>query len=60
MNDLSEHPSTYKGNSKHSLGYAYVSYLDGRTVLEITLKKYVPTRGIGLIRLRIRIIGEPM
>ena len=32
----------------------------GRTVLEWTLKKSVSIRGIGLIRLRIGIIGEPL
>ena len=34
--------------------------LDGSTVLEWVLKKYVPIRGIGLIRLRIAIIGGPL
>ena len=34
--------------------------IDGRTILEWTLKRAVSMRGIGLIRLRIRIIGEPM
>ena len=32
----------------------------GRTILEWILKKYVAIRGIGLIRLRMRIIGEPL
>ena len=31
----------------------------GRTILEWTLKKWESIRGIGLIRLRIGIIGEP-
>ena len=34
--------------------------LDGRTLLEWTLKKQVSIRGIELIRLRIGIIGEPL
>ena len=34
--------------------------VDGRTILEWTLKRYVSMRGIGLIRLRIGIIGEPL
>jgi hypothetical protein len=32
----------------------------GRTILEWILKKYVSIRGIGLIRLRIGIIIEPV
>ena len=32
----------------------------GRTMLEWTLKRYVSMRGIGLIRLRLGIIGEPL
>jgi hypothetical protein len=32
----------------------------GRTILEWTLKKYISIRGIGLIRLRIGIIGESL
>ena len=31
----------------------------GRTILEWTLKRLLPMRGIGLIRLRIGIIGKP-
>jgi hypothetical protein len=34
--------------------------VDGRTILEWILKKYVSIRGTGLIRLRIGIIGEPL
>ena len=34
--------------------------VDGRTILEWTLKRWVSMRGIGLIRLRIGIIGEPL
>ena len=34
--------------------------VDGRTILERTLKKYVSIRGIGLMRLRIAIMGEPL
>ena len=34
--------------------------VDGRTILQWTLKRYVSVRGIGLIRLRIGIIGEPL
>ena len=32
----------------------------GRTILEWTLKRQVSMQGIGLIRLRIGIIGEPL
>jgi hypothetical protein len=32
----------------------------GRIILEWILKKYTSIRGIGLIRLRIGIIGEPL
>ena len=32
--------------------------VDGRTILEWILKKWVSIRGIGLIRLRIKVIGE--
>ena len=46
--------STGKPTRKRPLGGQGV---DGRTVLEWILKKYV---GIGLIRLRIGIIGEPL
>ena len=35
------------------------SRVGGRTILEWTLKKWVSTRGIGLIWFRIGIIGEP-
>ena len=34
--------------------------IDGRTLLEWTLKKWVSMRGIALIQLRIGIIGEPL
>ena len=34
--------------------------VDGRTILEWTLKRQVSMRGIGLIRHRIGIIGEPL
>ena len=34
--------------------------IDGRTILEWILKKSVSIRGIGLIWLRIGIIGEPL
>ena len=34
--------------------------VDGRTILEWTLKREVSVRVIGLIRLRIGIIGEPL
>ena len=34
--------------------------VDGRTILECTLKKYVSMRGIGFIRLRTVVIGEPL
>jgi hypothetical protein len=34
--------------------------VDGGTILEWILKKWVSIRGIGLIRLRIRIMGEPL
>ena len=34
--------------------------VDGRTILDWTLKKYVSLRGIGLIRLRVGIIGGPL
>ena len=34
--------------------------VDGRTILEWTLKGFLSTRVIGLIRLRIGIIGEPL
>ena len=34
--------------------------VDGRTILEWTLKRWVSMRGIGLIRLRIGVIGEPL
>ena len=34
--------------------------VDGRTILEWTLKRSVSIRGIGLIRLRIGIIEEPL
>ena len=34
--------------------------VDGRTILEWTLKRLVSMRVIGLIRLRIGIIGEPL
>ena len=34
--------------------------VDGRTILELTLKRLASMRGIGLIRLRIGIIGEPL
>ena len=34
--------------------------VDGRTILEWILKKWVSLRGTGLIRLRIGIIGEPL
>ena len=34
--------------------------IDGRTILERTLKSYVSMWGIGLIRLRIGIIEEPL
>ena len=34
--------------------------VDGRTILEWTLKRYVSMRGIGLIRLRIGIVGESL
>ena len=34
--------------------------LDGRTILEWTLKKYVSMRGIGLIWRRIGTVGEPL
>ena len=34
--------------------------VDGSTMLEWILKKYVSTRGIGLIRLRIGINGGPL
>ena len=34
--------------------------VDGRTILEWTLNKLVSIQGIGLIRLRIGIIGEPL
>ena len=40
--------------------YCYCLGVDGRPILEWTLKKYVSVRGIGLIRLRIEIIGEPL
>ena len=41
--------------------YSYKKEILGRprTILEQILKKQVPIRGIGLIRLRIGIIGEP-
>jgi hypothetical protein len=34
--------------------------VDGRTILEWILKKYISMRGTVLIRLRIRIFGEPL
>ena len=34
--------------------------VDGRTILEWILKKQISIRGIGMIRLRIGIIGEPL
>ena len=34
--------------------------VDGRTILEWILKKYVPKRGIGSILLNTGIIGEPL
>ena len=34
--------------------------VDGRTVLKVILKKLVSIRGIGLIRHRIEINGEPL
>ena len=34
--------------------------VDGRTILEWILKKWVLIRGIGLVRLRIGITGEPL
>ena len=34
--------------------------VDGRTILKWTLKRYVSMLGIGMIRLRIGIIGEPL
>ena len=34
--------------------------VDGRTILEWTLKREVSMRVIGLIRLRIGIVGEPL
>ena len=34
--------------------------VDGRTILGWILKKQVSIRGIGLIRLRMGIIGEPL
>ena len=34
--------------------------VDGRTILELTLKRKVSVRAIGLIRLRIGIIGRPL
>ena len=34
--------------------------VDGRTILEWTFKKFVSMRGIGLVRLRVEIIGEPL
>ena len=48
---------TGKPTGKRPLGDLGV---DGRTILEWTLKRYVSMRGIGLIRLRIGIIGEPL
>ena len=33
--------------------------VDGRTILEWILMKWVSMRGIGLVHLRIGIIGEP-
>ena len=37
-----------------------IPLVDGRTILEWTLKRLVSVRGIGLIRLRIGIIREPL
>ena len=34
--------------------------VDGRTILEWILKKYILMRGIGFIWFRIGIIGEPL
>ena len=34
--------------------------VDGRTILEWTLKKWVSIRGIGLIRLGIGNVGQPL
>ena len=34
--------------------------IDGRTILEWTLKRWVSVQGIGLIRHRIGIIGKPL
>ena len=48
---------TGKPTGKRPLGRLGV---DGRTILEWTLKRWVFMRRIGLIRLRIGIIGEPL
>ena len=47
---------TDKLTGKRPLGRPLV---DGRTILEWTLKRQVSMRGIGLIQVRIWVIGEP-
>ena len=48
---------TSKSTGKKLLGSPR---LNGRTILEWMLKKWVSLRGIRLIRLRIEIIGKPL
>ena len=49
---------TDKSTGKRPLGRPRRSRWE--TILEWTLKKYVSIQGIGLIRLRIATIGEPL
>ena len=48
---------TGKPRGKRPLGRPVVH---GRIILEWILKKYISIRGVGLIGLRIGIIGEPV